>query len=134
MKNQTAQKRKRITEEEKRIAWEKTDGHCHFCGEQMVFEAKRGERGRWQIDHIYPFSRGGTDRMPNYLPICRVCNRLRWHFESKKIRELLRLGTVAFSEIKNQTYLGKRIKELYKEREEKNKQTRRGNLPEWYYK
>lgn len=133
MKNQTAQKRKRITEEEKRIVWQKTDGHCHFCGEQLVFEAKRGERGRWNIDHIYPFARGGTENMSNYLPICRVCNRLRWHFECKKIRELFRLGTVAFNEIRNQTYLGKRIKELYRKHEEKNKKSRRGNLPEWYY-
>ena len=30
-----------------------------------------------EVDHIYPFSKGGTDELENYAPACRTCNAMK---------------------------------------------------------
>lgn len=126
-------KRKRIFPEDKKVIFLKTGGLCHFCGEKLVFNAKRGEKGRWNIDHVLPFSREGGDCLENYLPICRTCNRLRWNFESIKIRELLRYGIIAHGQVKKNTDTGKEIQNLYNKKNEFNKKRRKGDILESYY-
>lgn len=39
---------------------------CHYCG-------KRG--GILEVDHVIPFSRGGSDEIDNLTTSCRHCNR-----------------------------------------------------------
>ena len=39
---------------------------CTYCGDT---------KGPFEIDHIHPFSRGGTGAMDNLAIACRVCNR-----------------------------------------------------------
>src|SRR3989344_191430 len=106
-------RRRVITQSERKIVYAKTGGHCHFCGEQLVFGAKRGEKGRWNVDHVAPLAHGGRDFIENYLPICGTCNRLRWFFPSEKIRELFQYGTIAYREIRKKTKLGDKFYELY---------------------
>ncbi len=128
------QKRKPIKFSDKKFIFEKTGGHCHFCGKKLFFEAKRGNDGRWHIDHIVPFSRKGKNNIINYLPICNVCNRLRWNFKSEKIRDIFRFGVIAYREMRRNTEIGNRIKDIYKKQMEQNKKLRRGDLPESYYR
>jgi len=95
----------------------KTRGRCHVCG---------GPLGRrWQADHVLPRRRGGPDREDNYLPACWTCNRVRWHYNSKVIRRILRLGAYSRAEIRRRTRLGLKLKDLYWRRLSRNKTRRK---------
>jgi hypothetical protein len=37
----------------------------------------RTKRGPFQVDHIWPVSRGGTDRLVNLQTLCAPCNRAK---------------------------------------------------------
>jgi 5-methylcytosine-specific restriction endonuclease McrA len=45
---------------------ERDNGVCHHCGVKV-------EKG--EIDHLHPWSRGGTDEPDNLVLSCRSCNR-----------------------------------------------------------
>jgi len=125
--------RKPIKPKDKQLVFLKTGGRCHFCGEKLEFGARRGEKGEWNVDHVVQLAQSGVDNIENYLPICRVCNRLRWHFASNKIRELFRYGVIVLGEIRKQTELGKKIEDLYKKKLEDNKLRRRGKFDDQYF-
>lgn len=109
-------KRRVISKAEKKVVWEKTNGHCHFCGKKLIFSAKRGSRGRWNVDHVLQKARGGDCDIRNFLAICRECNRLRWHFDSRKIRRIFRYGEIAVTEVRKGTKLGKLLKQMHESR------------------
>lgn len=89
------------------VRW-KTGGHCHICG---------GFLGKdWTADHIVPHMHGGKGSVDNFLPACGVCNRLRWKYDPKEIRNILELGVYAQAEIRNKTKLGAQMKKLQKRR------------------
>jgi hypothetical protein len=76
--------------------FEKTRGHCHFCGDELS-RSKYGRSGdrSWRLDHVIQKKRGGADSIDNFLPICTTCNRARWHYRGAALRHLLRLGQAA---------------------------------------
>lgn len=108
----------------------RTDGHCHFCGDGVVFK-KYGMKdinnvtGVWEADHIKQKGKGGSKYSENCLPACYKCNRLRWHRNGEEIRELLFLGLIAREEIKKGKNIGKKLLELKKKREAVNEKRRR---------
>jgi 5-methylcytosine-specific restriction endonuclease McrA len=109
--------------------WEKTKGHCHFCGDETNFD-KRGwtdgdMAGHWEVDHIIQKGRGGSKTVENCLPACTQCNRLRWHRLGEEVRELLRLGLIARDEIRKATATGERLKLLNANRLAQNKSRRK---------
>ncbi len=120
----------RFGEKEKQIIFDKLKGHCHFCGDQLIFE-HRGRKpwppleGQWEIDHIVQLAKGGIDEINNNLPICAKCNRLRWHRKGEDLRRLLWLGLIAKDEILNNTDIGKQIEELSVIRANKNAKRRK---------
>lgn len=81
--------------------YEKTNGHCHFCGDKIDFE-KRGWAanlaGRWEADHVIQLEKGGSNNPDNFLPACTRCNRLRWQRTGPSLRQVLFLGLVARDE------------------------------------
>ena len=111
-----------------RQIWEKTQGHCHFCGDPVEFE-KRGWNedltGYWEVDHVIQRDKGGEDSVDNYLPACTRCNRLRWHRTGGDIRELLLLGLIAQSEVKKGTSLGNSLEKLKAKRLRNNENRRK---------
>ncbi len=118
-----------MRESELRHIWNKTRGHCHFCGDPVEF-AKRGWRpgnlkGYWEVDHVIQHRKGGADSVDNYLPACTRCNRLRWHRTGDQVRELLLLGLVAQDEIKRDSKLGRVLLKRRKERLSKNRKRRK---------
>jgi 5-methylcytosine-specific restriction endonuclease McrA len=50
-------------------------GTCKLC---LVTHIQLGERRgdhAWEVSHIIPFSRGGSESVSNLRPLCRGCNR-----------------------------------------------------------
>ena len=104
-----------------REIFEKTNGHCHFCGDIVVFECYgvkdvTKEAGVWEADHVIQKGKGGSKTAENCLPACFRCNRLRWHRSGSEVRELISLGIVVKSEIKKNTETGKKILALNEKR------------------
>ena len=56
--------RKTITEQERTTIFERDNYQCVQCGSTE----------RLEIDHIIPFSKGGTTEMDNLQTLCRKCN------------------------------------------------------------
>lgn len=60
----------------------KTGGVCYICNRRYGTkeEADRSPSTHFselQVDHIVAFSRGGPNRLGNYMPICARCNNLK---------------------------------------------------------
>ena len=107
--------------------FEKTHGHCHFCGDQLTFE-NRGwaekPSGHWESDHVIQRDKGGSRDAGNCLPSCTGCNRLRWDRTGEAMRKLLLLGVIAMDEIKKNTSTGLELTSLWKRRLLKNDKRR----------
>ena len=109
-----------------RAVYDKTNGHCHFCGDRVVLGhhgKTKGHplRGAWEMDHITQAAKGGANDPGNYLPACWKCNRLRWHRKGRDLRRLIVLGLVANDEIKTGTELGRAIHAKSQQRKAKNR-------------
>lgn len=56
---------------------------CTICNKKMLFgsyygeETQRNSKYAWDIDHIKPKSRGGTDNIDNLRAVHVDCNRLK---------------------------------------------------------
>lgn len=105
----------------------KTQGHCHFCGDPLVFE-NRGwtdhPDGHWEVDHVIQRDKGGSKKADNCLPACTICNRLRWHRTGASVRSLLLLGVIAAKEIKNYSSIGRELIHLRDKRRTENEARR----------
>ena len=109
-----------MTEKQLRQVWDRTSGHCHFCGDPVAFE-KRGWKdgdltGYWEIDHVIQQGKGGSKSVENCLAACTRCNRLRWHRQGEAVRELLFLGLIARDKITKSTATGKMLAQLREKR------------------
>lgn len=117
-----------MNKSQRKTIWNKTNGYCHFCGSKLIFSSygpKARSRGKWQVDHIFPKKKGGVNLLKNYLPICRVCNRLRWMWTGNKIQKLFRYGIIVHRESRCKTEIGKKIRNLYLSHKKQNKNRRK---------
>jgi hypothetical protein len=118
-----------MRERELRSIFDRTNGHCHFCGDPVVFE-KRGWAsdlaGYWEVDHVIQRDKGGAKDSSNCLPACTRCNRLRWHRTGEAVRDLLLLGLVARDEIDKGSQVGKTLTALRERRLKQNASRRVG--------
>lgn len=55
-------------------------GHppCALCGEPIDYAAPHDDPRSFQVDHVIPLHRGGTDTLDNKQPAHRKCNRDKW--------------------------------------------------------
>lgn len=74
--------RKRLTRTEREFIFQKTNGHCAYCGRELKYE-------QMQVDHVIPldgWNYSGPDTLDNMLPSCRSCN----HYKSRSSLETFR--------------------------------------------
>lgn len=75
------------------------DGRCGHCGTPLLssdeseYEPDGLQGAPFQVDHIEPFSHGGSDTIANYIAACDVCNRDR---SNKPITEISTRCNIAF--------------------------------------
>lgn len=65
--------RKKLTKVERRIIFEKCNGHCAYCGCELQYKDM-------QADHVIPlngYKEQGEDTLENMLPSCRSCNHYK---------------------------------------------------------
>jgi 5-methylcytosine-specific restriction endonuclease McrA len=110
------QRRASLSEEDRKLIREKTNGHCHICGGQL------GEK--WDADHVVPHGLGGTGTFDNYLPACMDCNGLRWFYDPEQFKKILQLGVYADAEIRHKTSLGAELSLLVQRRTAQNAKRR----------
>lgn len=118
-----------MTETQLRKIFDKTSGHCHFCGDKLAFGgrgySRKNHQGFWEVDHVIQRAKGGHKSADNCLPACTRCNRLRWHRTGKAMQRLLLLGVIAWTEITRKSELGKILSRLELARIKRNRSRRR---------
>ncbi|ASR85200.1 HNH endonuclease [Mycobacterium phage PhelpsODU] len=55
--------------------WLRRREDCAVCGEAIDYEADHRHPLSFQVDHITPLNKGGTDTLDNTQPCHRKCNR-----------------------------------------------------------
>lgn len=73
-------KRKRLTKAQRLEIYNKTDGHCAYCGCDLEYK-------QIQIDHVVPIHNGGPDTKDNMLPACRSCNHYKHTLDIEDFRD-----------------------------------------------
>lgn len=69
-KYSTKRKRRKYSEEERKIIYDGSNGHCALCGQKLLLKDMT-------IDHIVPLSMGGNDDMDNVQASCFSCNQFK---------------------------------------------------------
>ena len=66
----------------------KTDGHCQYCGKKLAWANYGNPKGRggWEVDHSIPVSRGGTDHLNNLYPACVECNKNKGNLTGRQYK------------------------------------------------
>jgi len=105
-------KRKVFSKLERQKIFEKTKGSCYSCGMPL-------DINKMQIEHIIPFSRGGSDEDHNLLPSCRKCNMYRSNYSPHNIKFMLEVGYALIHEIRNETEIGNLINDFLNNRKNK---------------
>ena len=85
--------RRKLTKEERQTIYDKTGGHCAYCGKEISL-------GAMQVDHMIPidmydaYKTIGQDLndMENLLPACRSCNHYKHTLTVEKFRDLIQRG------------------------------------------
>lgn len=76
-------KRRRLTPAERKMIYDKMQGHCAYCGEKITIT-------KMQVDHVKSlYGEGGTDTLDNMLPACRSCNHYKGSCTLEGFREML---------------------------------------------
>jgi hypothetical protein len=60
--------RRSISADIRAEVWERSGGRCHYCGKEL------NPFRDFVVDHVFPWSRGGTDDVENLAAACEPCN------------------------------------------------------------
>lgn len=55
--------------------WAKGDGRCHYCDISLTRDGNR--KTAFEIDHVIPRSKGGTNDLGNLVSACPACNNAK---------------------------------------------------------
>lgn len=79
-----ANEREPIPKDVRDQVWDKTSGHCAYCG--LVLKSKG-----WHVDHVIPVAGGGPDDICNFMPACAKCNNYKTSMSLEQFRRELSL-------------------------------------------
>lgn len=68
----------------RRKVFDKTGGYCAYCGRELDLS------GEWAIDHVVAKSRGGKNKLSNYLPSCHTCNIRKFNRNPSEFKEFIK--------------------------------------------
>ena len=71
-----------FTDKEKKALHAAQNGNCNGCGIKLPV-------GNLTVDHIRPFSRGGTERLTNLQLLCGRCNSMKGYGTQADLRRRL---------------------------------------------
>lgn len=56
-------------------------GHppCGICGHPIDYTLRTPHPDSYEVDHVIPLDKGGTDTLDNKQPAHRACNRAKWN-------------------------------------------------------
>lgn len=75
--------RRKLTQKERKIVYEKTNGHCAYCGCEIPFKG-------FHADHVKCMRNNeNVDTVDNMLPSCRSCNQYKSTYDLELFREQL---------------------------------------------
>jgi len=69
--------------------WKKSKGFCWYCGRELA--------SVFDVDHMIPISRGGTDEIGNLFPSCKSCNTRKHDRSLEGFRLFMAMGGINFS-------------------------------------
>ena len=62
-----------------RRAIRRTKPPCGICGGFIDYALRSPDPDSFEVDHVVPLARGGTDTLDNKQASHRRCNRDKWH-------------------------------------------------------
>lgn len=83
--------RKRITKKERQAIYDKTNGHCAYCGCEIPFKGFNVDHVHCikNYDYIEEFTGIDVHSISNMLPSCGSCNRYKSTFDLELFRKML---------------------------------------------
>ncbi len=79
--------RKKLTLNERKIIYAKTDGHCAYCGCEIPFKGFNADHVKCLRNHEWEDE--AIDSVENMLPSCRSCNQYKSTYGLEIFREQL---------------------------------------------
>lgn len=68
--------------EERKKVYEKYNGLCAYCGDILWLDS-------FNVDHMIPKKKGGTNEFKNLMPSCRSCNSWKSVWTIDEFREVV---------------------------------------------
>lgn len=60
--------KRNLSTRERYVVYTRDRGHCRYCGQYVSIQ-------ECEIDHVWPWTRGGETSVENSVTSCRSCNR-----------------------------------------------------------
>ena len=124
-------RRRRLTPDERKQVFSKTDGHCHLCGGNMnqisggELTEEREVLPHFVVDHIVPVASGGQDSINNLLAAHGLCNGCRWFYSPEEFQWILRMGVWARKQMEDATEIGHKMRGPFLVNEEEVRERRK---------
>ncbi len=80
-----------FSDSDKQFVYERQKGLCKGCKEKLPLKTL-------EMDHIIPYSRGGTDKPSNLQMLCGSCNKSKGDGTQAQFEKRLRAGKVKGAE------------------------------------
>ena len=107
-----------FSQKEKDALYKEQQGKCNGCGLKFVVR-------NLTVDHIKPFSKGGTERLTNLQLLCNSCNSMKGNGTMAQLKKRLKEQGV----IKSQSSNGKTTSRAKKSTQKSRRTTRKTNDP-----